>query len=65
MVKTYQQIIRDHYKRIGAMGGRAGRGASKVRTHTKAAMLRYWDRVRSGELPPPKGKTIQMVFPYV
>mgnify|MGYP000959856648 CR=1 FL=1 len=35
---------------IGAKGGQAGKGKAKARSHTRAALKRYWRKVKAGKI---------------
>lgn len=49
-----EEVIKRHYARIGAKGGRLGRGESKRREGSAENLRKYWEDVRNGLREPPK-----------
>ena len=52
-MENEDEIIKRHYAKIGAKGGRAGKGESKAREGSADNLRKYWEDVKAGRRPPP------------
>lgn len=50
------EIIRRHFSKLGAKGGKAGTGESKRRTGSENNLKKYWEDVKAGRREAPKGR---------